>query len=86
MLTQEKDPMIIPFEPVEDGDNRASAVMAALLVVFGSILMAVSLWGFLPTTTSPNDQIAAPIHRGVPMVTIAHPNSGKPRVAADSHI
>ncbi len=45
MYTQEKDPMIIPFNP-DDDDNRASAIMAALLVVFGAILMTVSLWAF----------------------------------------
>ena len=67
MYTQEKDPMIIPFDPNDDGDNRASAIMAALLVVFGSILMAVSLWAFLPSSTSTHDQIVAPIHRGLPL-------------------
>jgi len=88
MLTQEKDPMIIPFDPdgsidrEDDGDNRGSALMATLLVVFGSILMAVSLWGFLPTMTSPNDQTVSPIHRGVPMVTVARPNDTAPRLAA----
>jgi hypothetical protein len=67
MYTQEKDPMIIPFDPHDDGDNRATAAMAALLVVFGSILMAVSLWAFLPNSTSVHDQLMAPIHRGIPM-------------------
>jgi hypothetical protein len=68
MYTQEKDPMIIAFDP-DDVDNRASAIMAALLVVFGSILMAVSLWAFLPNSTSSHDQMMAPIQRSVPMGT-----------------
>ncbi|MBS1999829.1 MAG: hypothetical protein JSS86_26090, partial [Cyanobacteria bacterium SZAS LIN-2] len=79
-------PMIIPFEPVEpgdSGDNRASALMATLLVVFGTIIMAVSMWGFLPTTTSPHDVISTPVHRGIPMVRITQPYSGKPRVASN---
>jgi hypothetical protein len=77
MYTQEKDPMIIPFDPDDDGDNRASAIMAALLVVFGSILMAVSLWAFLPNSTSTRDQIVAPIHRELPWNS--RPGLGKPQ-------
>jgi hypothetical protein len=76
MYTQEKDPMIIPFNPNDD-DNRASAIMAALLVVFGTILMTVSLWAFMPTTTSSHDQIVAPIHRGLPTDIRPFP-TGKP--------
>jgi hypothetical protein len=76
MYTQEKDPMIIPFDPNDDGDNRATAVMAALLVVFGSILMAVSVWSFWPSATSIHDQIMAPIQRGLPMGM--QPLRGKP--------
>jgi hypothetical protein len=77
MYTQEKYPMIIPFDPDDDGDNRASAIMAALLVVFGSILMSVSLWAFLPNSTSSHDQIMAPIQRELPWSS--RPNLGKPQ-------
>jgi hypothetical protein len=76
MYTQERDPMIIPFDPNDNGDNRASAIMAALLVVFGSMLMAVSLWAFLPDSTSTHDQLMAPIHRELHLST--RPVIGQP--------
>jgi hypothetical protein len=86
MYTQEKDPMIIPFDPDNSGDNRASAIMAILLVVLGSILMAISLWAFLPNSTSTHDQSMAPIHRGLPLGSSPHTGTslsmGKPRVVS----
>jgi hypothetical protein len=86
MITQDKDPMIIPFDPgdpADTGDNRASALMATLLVAFGSIVMAMNMWDFLPTKRSLHDVVSAPVHRGIPVVRMTQPYSGKPRVASN---
>jgi len=65
MYTQEHDPMIIPFDP-ESYDNRASAVVAFLLVIFGLVVMFVGIWAFTPSiyTDRPKYSAPAPIQRG----------------------